>query len=90
MEYMDRYRLAGGLIWTALGVIVAGIGVLQGVTVGPIVTALTALTVIAGVAALTRSRWARWLTGRLLGAVVGIELLLSVADRFGLLGAPGA
>ncbi len=28
MEYMDRYRLAGGLIWTALGVIVAGIGVL--------------------------------------------------------------
>ncbi|GAA0037309.1 hypothetical protein JCM18882A_33160 [Brevibacterium metallidurans] len=90
MEHMDRYRLIGGLIWTALGVIVAGVGVLQGVTVGPIVTALTALTVIAGVAALTRSRWARWVTGRLLGAVIGIELLLSVADRFGLLGAPGA
>lgn len=90
MEYMDRYRLAGGLLWTALGLVVAGIGVLQDVTVGPIVTALTALTVIAGVAALTRSRWARWVTGRLLGVVVGIELLLSVADRFGLLGAPGA
>lgn len=89
MESMDHPRLMGGWIWTALGLGAFVWGLLLGSPPGPVVIALSTLTVIAAVAALTGHAWARWLAGRLLGVALGVELVLSVADRFGVLGAPG-
>lgn len=89
MERMDRYRLIGGLLWTIIGLALAVVGTLTGHPSGIVTTTIGAATLISAAVAPTSWRAARWWTARVLAVLVGLELLASVGDRFGLLGGPG-
>lgn len=93
MERMDHARRVAGGVWVALGAVlmVAWTATLPPDPPGP-ATWLVAATVVAGTALAFRGRGesARWWGARIAGAVIGLELLGAVGDRFGLLGPPGA
>ena len=57
---------------------------------GPVTLAVLGVVMLAAAAQLgaPRARW-RWWAGRVIGIVIGVELLGAVADRFGPLGRPG-
>lgn len=89
MERMDRPRLIGGLLWTAAGLALAAIGALTGSPPGIVTALITTATIVTAAMTTTNWRVARWWTARALAVLIGLELVASVADRFGLLGEPG-
>ncbi len=90
MEWMDRSRRLGGLLWVSAGVVlVVWVEVTLGVVPGPITT-VVAIVVVA-LAGATLAGWAQAsiVLGWVASVAVGCDFLGAVADRFGLLGGPG-
>jgi hypothetical protein len=91
MEWMDRARRYGGLIWVAFGVAFQlGWSALGRATPGLIPLVVGGVATLLGLAILLRlhprGTWAvAWLTAVLLG----LEFAGAVADRFGIFGGPG-
>lgn len=95
MPWMDRARRAGGLGWVVVGVLAqAYVGVVRGVWPGWVTGALVLAVVLLAAAhtpyVLARRERPARLIGRLVAILLGATLLGAVADRFGLLGEPGA
>lgn len=92
MERMDRARRIGGGVWVVLGVL-ATLGWMVStppVGPGPVTLAVLGVVVLGAAVQICARRvgW-RWWAGRVIGIVIGVELLGAVAVRFGLLGGPG-
>lgn len=91
MERMDRPRLIAGTVWVALGILaMAGWTLTRPAHPAGIITWVVAIVVALGTSAQFAPGSLRWWGGRVAGAVVGLELVGAVADRFGLLGPPGS
>jgi hypothetical protein len=92
MEWMDRARRTGGLLWVGAG-LVSGVGwaVLGGVAPGAVilVLAVAALVLAAIVAAPRTGPTAQWLAGWVVTVLLAAEFAGAVADRFGAFGPPG-
>lgn len=91
MEWMDRARRIGGLIWVAVGIAFQVGGAVAGFALpGPITLVLVAaVLVLAGVTLAGARPAVWWAVGRLAGVLLGLDLLGAVADRFGAFGPPG-
>ncbi|WP_212754704.1 hypothetical protein [Nakamurella aerolata] len=88
---MDRPRLIGGLGWVAIGLALQAVYWLTGGPAGAVTAALVTVTAIAALLMAQRRRpQIRWWAGRIVAGLLGADFLAAVADRFGLLGAPGA
>jgi hypothetical protein len=91
MERLDTARRMGGAIWVVTGAAAMVTWALVGSTHQPGVVTWVVMAVIAlGTLAQLGSVRAAWWGARLAGATIGVELVGAVADRFGLLGGPGA
>jgi hypothetical protein len=93
MERMDQARRVGGGVWVVLGAALMLGWALTAPPDGPnAVTWLVAATVVSGTVVAFRAATPRrrWWGARVAGAVIGLELVGAVGDRFGLLGPPGA
>lgn len=92
MEWMDRIRRWGGLVWVGAGLVAMLVWVATGPARPPAsVTWIVVLIIAAGAVAMVAApgRRLHWWGGRIAGIVIGVELIGAVADRFGLLGGPG-
>jgi hypothetical protein len=91
MERMDTARRVGGAIWVVAGAAAMVTWALVGSTHQPgVVTWIVMAVIASGTLAQLGSARVAWWGARLGGATIGVELVGAVADRFGLLGAPGA
>ncbi len=90
MERMDRARWLGGLGWIVIGTCCELGWWISGGRPG-VITAVLILVMLAAATArlLSRRSGPQWWAARTAATVLGIDLWGSVADRFGLLGAPG-
>lgn len=89
MTRMDFPRLVGGWLWLAAGALMAAAYLANGNEFGMVTWVLVIATVVAGLGALSAGT-VRWWSGRLIGALLGLDFAGAVADRFGLLGEAGA
>jgi hypothetical protein len=91
MEWMDRARRLGGMVWVALGVVfVVAVWATQGVAPGPITSGVCLVVVALTVASLTATPGkVVVLLGWVTSIALGLDFLGAVADRFGMFGAPG-
>lgn len=92
MERMDRVRRLAGLVWVGAGLVAMMAWLVTRPERPPeSVTWIVVLTIVAGtVVTLVAPPRVAWWGGRVAGIVIGIELVGAVADRFGVLGGPGA
>ncbi len=90
MEWMDRSRRLGGLLWVGIGVVLAvWAELVLGVAPGPITT-VAGVVVVALAASMLAGRGRLTVVLGWVAAVgLGCDFLGAVADRFGLLGDPG-
>lgn len=93
MEWMDGARRVGGAVWVVVGLVL----MLGWQATGPDEPPGVVTWAVAGVVALgtlvafcAPGASARWWAGRVVGVVIGLELVGAVGDRFGAFGPPGA
>lgn len=91
MEWMDRARLMGGLVWVAAGLLFEMGAWVRGVSPGMLTWLLIGDIALLGILLLARpASAAAWLLGWLTAVLLAADLVGAVADRFGLLGEPRA
>ncbi len=85
---MDRARRTAGLLWVALGLMVQLVQAARGVVPGPVTALLIVVTVSLAAATALRHRRPRvaWFVGWVTAALLGLDFLGAVADRFGVFG----
>jgi hypothetical protein len=90
MEWMDRSRRLGGLLWVGIGVVLAvWAELVLGVAPGPITTVVGVVVVALAGSMLAGPARVTVVLGWVAAAGLGCDFLGAVADRFGLLGDPG-
>ena len=94
MEWMDRARRVGGLMWVAVGVLFsAGWAWAGGVLPGWVTVVLVVVAVVlAGLVVARRlvSERVLAIAGRVVAVLLAADFAGAVADRFGVFGPPGA
>jgi hypothetical protein len=91
MEFMDRYRRAGGVLWVGFGVAFQlGWALYRQVLPGLITVSVCAVIAVLAAAVVSGARgWSVRVAHRVVAVLLGAEFAGAVADRFGVLGAPG-
>lgn len=92
MEWMDRARRVGGLLWVGAGLLFGAVWALVGHVMPGVIT-LVLVAAGAGLAAVLLIRASpRWVAvaGRAMAILLAADFAGSVADRFGLFGPTGA
>lgn len=90
MDWMDRPRRIGGLVWVAVGVVFAvWAKVSLSVAPGPITTVVGVVVVALAGSMLAGAARLIVPMGWVASVALGCDFLGAVADRFGLLGGPG-
>ncbi|NEW40723.1 hypothetical protein [Nocardia cyriacigeorgica] len=89
MEFMDRARGWGGVIWVAIGLGPWVVWLARGNPAGWVIALITVASILSAAAYVARNARLTWWSGRILAILLGLELTAAVADRFGLFGPPG-
>ena len=88
---MDKARRLGGWCWVLAGAVFQLVQGSGGVRPGPATLALiAAVTVLAALSGTPGTPRLTWLAAWIVALLLGLEFAGAVADRLGLLGAPGA
>jgi hypothetical protein len=91
VERMDTVRKLAGMAWVAAGLVAMALWSATGPRHPAGVVTWVVVAVGAGACAMQgASPRARWWAARVAGVTVGVLLVGAVADRFGVLGGPGA